>query len=441
VSALYVGGSGVYISYFRSDAQLFNFVLNGSSWTNENTLLANPSLTSSFDRAFGNLSGSGDYNFRAFVGNLFATPSKPTAPAIMLSSYPNPPYEFSKIRTVEIPTCLSSIRVSIYSGKDRDIKRISQNGAPVAIRGPVVGGEEQKYNFNNERQSVITLNRIQNNFTFIVFYERQQPLQGITPILWFDTIDRNVVDTAGSLTPRVSGIFSKPSRGVFLRQTTTSLQPVLCSTNVKRSVEFRGPRLVRDSYNIMTTNTQLTALSAPGAAIRENIKNFSQFTVIEPLSVVPGATQIIWWMGDFVSNRGYGVVLVGDKIGVGNFRGGSTPYSVMITSYTVKNNEPFVVSSSVGGDETKQAGRRHSVFINGRRIGSLEPNTNNTSTINTGFQNTTYNMGGINTNSLSANSGSFRLLANIVYQGELALPKMAVINAHLINKFSVKIST
>jgi hypothetical protein len=441
VSALYVGGSGVFINYFSSIYQLFNFTLNGAAWQPETSLLSNRALTSSFDRAFGNLSG-GDYNLRAFSSNLFATPAKSTAPDIMLSSYPNPPYVFTKLRSVEIPTCLSTIKVSIFSGKDRDIKRISLNSLPYPVLGPLLSGYEQKYNTDNERQSEITLNRIQNNFNFVVFYEKQEPLKGVTPIIWFDSIDRHVVATTTGRS--VSSIISKPNRGLFLTQSNSTLQPILSATTITPSIEFRGPNLVRRSTNIMTTNTGLTSLSSPSSINQNNIKNFTQFTVVEPLSVVSGSNQIIWWLGDYSSNIGYGAAMVGNKVGVGNFRGGSSPYTVVISTYTVENNKPFVITSSVGnaggaGGSSTPAARRHSAFINGRRISNIEPGVNGFS-VNVGLTSSKFSMGGVGDyfSSLSANSGSFRLLANLIYEGELSLPKIAAINTHLINKFNIR---
>jgi len=430
VSAIYIAGSGVNISYFGQGTNFFNFSLIGPSWLTVDTLSNTRELTSSFDRVFGNLSGSNDldsYNSLEFASDLFATPSLITAPSIMLEAYPNPPYNFTKFNLIPVPTCLSSLKVDFRSAKDRDIKRITINKLSVPLTPPALpSGKVQRYNFTNERQVQMAFERVQTNERFEVFFERQAPIKGAPPILWLDPMDQYTVDSNNYIIEKIK---SKPDSTWEVYEDNELSRPLLCETDVLRSAYFI---ISGDRASKMSINRPLTSLKIENP-LRNDVSDFTTFTVVEPVSVVPGREFPVWWLGDFRTNRGYGVVLSGNKICYGSVTTSSLTnvqkYRNILLNFPIQENKPFILTNVLAGGSTK----RSTVYLNGRRL-TLQPGTNPTNVLSlTSFDLT---FGVINESGVPV-YGVFKLHSFILYNSALSPARINAINSYLIDKFYI----
>jgi hypothetical protein len=423
VSAIYIAGTGVDIVYFGQGFNFFNFNLVGARWQTELDLTSNIQLTSSFDRIYGDLSG-GNYNDKTFAVNLFGTPSFVTAPDIMLSAYPNPPYKFANFKLVSLTTCLSTLNINVRSGKDRDIKSITINRGATTILSPVVNGLPQRYNFFNERQAVYLYKRIQTNVDFKVTYQAQAPVNGLRPILWFDFIDSF---TTTINTNRISKIVSKPREEYFLSQGSSNSRPDLCQTEIFRCARFRntGGRTTN-----MTLNLQLTSLDQSKGGNFE----LTQFTVIEPTKAWYYPEEVVWWMGDYRKSTGnvgggYGVVLSGNKICFGGFNsGGSQKFNTEVSTNTIELNKPFILTTIVQGTGLS---RRSSYYINEKRFFVA---VGHTSTLTQVTNITSFEV--IYGRAPGTNSYSdFKLHAHILYDRILTTSKIRQITKYLTDKY------
>jgi hypothetical protein len=429
VSSIYIAGSGVNINYFGKDNVFFIFNLQGARWQTPNTLAATRSLTSSFDRVFGNLSG-GSYEDPRYAANLFGTPSKPSAPDLMLQAYPNPPYNFANYKLIPIPLCLSSIKVEVKSAKDRDIRRITVNTGTGAINGPIVGGLEQKYNFLNERQAVLNFERVQTNILFTIFYEKQAPIRGGDPLIWLDPIDNYTVTIASN---KIQTILSKPNPSYFFTQSNASFRPWEGLTSVSRSLFFQSSAGQTTS---MELNQQLLPLSVPGGGIQD----LTIFTVVEPAQIQADSEWIVWWLGNYRygagGSAGYGLVLSGDRFALGGLNPttpGLPKLTNTVTSYTLTRDKKVLITMTLQGQPSNPNRlKRGTVFINGTRLaGNQITGPFNISTALSSYQ---FNLG---TAPFANTFATNKLHALLVYPGVLTPGRLATINNYLINKFSI----
>lgn len=468
VSARYVAGTGVVIDYFGTGTNLLRFTLRGASWLPTTLLGSNRALTASFDRVFGNLSGGGDYNFSAFSGNLFATPLEISAPQIMKDAYPSPPYRLGSNTTVEVPQCLSGLVINIVSGKDRDIRNISVDKEFVFVKPIIINNEPAPYTFNNERQTQITLNRIQKNYNIVVTFERQVPLQGDTPLLWFDIIDQTALSAVGS---NVFKVESKPDNSLFALQNTVLNRPFISVSQTARGLDF-STSYTTSTSSFMTLNRPLTGLANTSNPLSP-VLNFTTFTVLVPLTTNPTNAQpeAAWWMGEYIQGLGYGVGVRGRRPYVGMRTNSLTGFTNVFTDYTTQSGVPFLISSVVRGDTTKKS-RGHDIYLNGRQVRTGNENMININVdiknfdIRLGSQNLNFitsvtavpltgtlfgayklpngNLSVYTTNNAYINAGNimptfgrFRILAIIIYSGALERPRLTAINNYLINKYNI----
>jgi hypothetical protein len=428
VSAIYVAGSGVNIVYFGQGFNFFSFSLAGARWQTERDLLNTAGLTASFDRVFGNLSGA-DYNDSTYAINLFATPSQVTAPDIMLSAYPNPPYKFTNFNLIAIPTCLSSVDISVRSGKDRDIKSITINRLPAGLNAPIINSLPQRYNFKNERQVIFRFNRVQANTEFKIIYQSQEPINGLRPILWFDFIDSFVTTIDSN---KITSIHSKPREEYILQQNTVNSKPTLCETTIYRSAYFNPAGGATPN---MTLNRPLTSLDRnfPNGHLR-----FTQFVVIEPTLNWYPEPQVVWWMGDYRrminGSGGYGVVLSGNKVCFGGLAVLGQTFDTEISNYTIEANKPFILTTQLNHRTPTAAIGNSSYYINGRPAG-LAPghsiNISNLATSMTSFEVVYGRVPGTNKYS------NFKLHTHILYDSVLNIPRISKINEYLSNKYYI----
>jgi hypothetical protein len=434
VSAIYVAGSGVNISYFGQGTNFFNFSLIGPAWLTESTLNATTSLTSSFDRVYGNLKSwdiEGGYQFSEFASDLFGTPSEITAPNIMKESYPTP-YKFTKFNLVPVPTCLSSLKIDFRTAKDRDIKRIVVNRSDASLNPPVLeSGRLQRYNFTNERQVQLEFERIQTNNRFSVYFERQAPIKGLTPIIWFDPMDQYT--TSHDNNCLVGSISSKPNSDFFLTQSNQNLRPLLCQTDVLRSAFFT---ISTNKVSHMAVTPLLSQALKKQDSLNNSIKDFTVFTVVEPVSVVAGREFPIWWLGDFDDQRGFGLVLSGNKIcygGVYNSEikrvNANWKYSSLI-DHPIEEHKPFLITNLMtGGTQNK----RSTVYLNGRRLG-VQRGMDQSFLLNISSYN--LNFGAVVDRGTTI-YGAFKLHSFILYDTGLSVSKISAINKYLMDKFYI----
>lgn len=431
LSSTYISGSGVDILYFGQDYVFLTFNMVGAAWQNELDLLENNALTATFDRAFGNLSG-GDYRVPLYSDNLFATPSIASAPDIMLSAFPNPPYRFAKFKTNQIPVCLSALEVNIRSGKDRDIKRILINNAVAATTGPLVNGVEQKYNFTNERQAVINFTRIQQNYRIDVFCEKQAPVKGsLRPVIWIDPIDNFTLNTIGN---KVESVSSKPNDSYRFFAPSSVNRPFNNITDITRSLYFTTSA---GDNTYLTINKSLSTDIKPKND--DGLTNLTTFTVVEPVSVLDGSEWVVWWIGDYRfgvgGSIGYGLVLSGNRICFGGINAnnvGLPKFFSVIRTYAIEKDKPFLITTVLEStSESNPKIKRPTVYLNGSRL-SLQAGLAQTMSLPlTSYQ---LNFGTApNLNKF----GNFKLHSFIMYKEALTPSRLSLVNNHLISKFNI----
>lgn len=428
VSAIYIAGTGVNIAYFGQGFNFFNFGLVGARWQTDRAMTDNRGLTASFDRVFGNLSGA-DYNDPTYAINLFATPSYITAPDIMLSAYPNPPYKFTNFNLISVPTCLSSIDINIRSGNNRDIRTVVINRLPASVNAPIVNGFKQKYNFKNERQSVYTYNRVQTNTDFKITYQSQEPINGLNPILWFDFIDSFVTTIDAG---KVTRIVSKPRKENILSQSVINSKPSLCETTVFRSAYFNTNGGATPN---MTLNRPLTALDKN---FPDGVLRFTQFTVIEPTLDWYPNEQVVWWIGDYrrigTGSGGYGVVLSGNKVCFGGFAAARQKFDTEVSNYTIKANKPFILTTVLEYNPNNRFVSKSSYYINGQAAGLAPGHSGNISNITVAMTSFNIVYGRIpGTNTYS----NFKLHSHILYGETLSRNKLVKVNNYLVDKYYI----
>ena len=431
ISALYLAGSGVFINYLGTGVQYWTFNLNGATWASDVSINNVRTLTGSFDRVYGNLSG-GYFENPVYSYNLFGSPNFNTAPALVKQALPTPPYVLSKNKLIEIPTCLSGLEIKVRSGKDRDIRRIIVNNSPTSLNPETLGDIPFKYNFTNERQLSYRFNRVQQSLTWNVFYQRQAPIAGTRPLIWYDFIDRSTTELAGQT---ISRIYSKISDLDYLYQDNFHNKPFCEENGVFRYGYFRT------NYTLsafMVSSRALTGVKAPST--NQNLAtNFTTFTVFQALSTTKQNHQIIWWLGDYAAGNGYGLVVFDEYIAIGAFTNGKQPYSSIIGSEKIELGKPYLVSTIIEGDETKPK-RRHTIFLNGKRL-SLSRSLNSvsyelTSQVIVGLSN--FNMVYGKHPTENRYWGNFKLFTHLIYPGAQKLSRVIQINNYLLDKYNIR---
>jgi len=434
VSAVYISGSGVEVSYFGRGTVLITVNMLNASWPSAPLLASFPSLTGSFDRVVGGLSGGGDFKDIAYSDNLFATPAIASTPQLIFDNFPNPPYRFSKLKSTAVETCLSSLRVEINSGKDRDIKQVFINKGVAAINAPVINNVQQRYNFSNERQAVLFFNRIQSNIRLDVVFERQAPLRmGVNPLIWFDPIDDF---TVSSVSNRVEKLLSKPDSSYFLSQSNIANRPLEVITPINRTLLFTNSGGLT---TFATINRSLSSLrpvinSAPSTGIED----ITTFTVVHPVSVQEGSEWVVWWLGDYQygagGSLGYGVVLSGDRICFGGFNPQNSGLSKIVNtiySYKIEKDKPFLLTTVLEPIGASPQLKRSTVYINGSRL-SLQPGLRS----NLSLPLTSYNVsfGKAPGQNIYSN---YKLLSFGLYRRALSPARISILNSHLLSKFNI----
>lgn len=471
VSARYIAGAGVEIDYFGGSTNLLRVNLKGAAWPTESALAANIQLTGFFDRVYGTLSADGNYDLPEYSGNLFATPLAVTAPDLIKQAYPNPPYKFGNVQTVEMALCLSALTINIVSGKDRDIRSISLDKNLVLPRPVTIDGVEVPYTTNNERQTQILLRRIQKNYKLEVTYERQIPLQSTPPILWVDIIDSTTSTQIGS---NVTLLRTKPDNGLFFLQLSAENRPFMSATRATRGLDF-STTYSASLCSFLTTNRGLSSLQQTAGSIG-SYRNFATFTVAVPLTSnrTDAPPQPIWWLGEYMPAAGYGVGLRGNRVFAGQRTNTGVDFGYVNTSYNAQSGLPFLIATRIRGSETSTS-RRHDIFFNGRQVvtgtgidlGSMRNFSMRLGTHNFNFRGTvidnalsslptpgtifdaykrpngsmmlyTANNRYDNAGNIMPEYGRFRILAVLIFPGELDLPRMTAIQNYLLNKYSIR---
>lgn len=432
VSAIYISGSGTDISYFGQGTVLFTMNMIGANWPSLASLTENRGLTASFDRVYANLSG-GDYRIPEYADNLFGTPARNIMPELVLSGWPIPPYQVNKLKSNPVPTCLSALEIIVATGRDRDINRVVINNAVSFPLTPTLSGEEQRYNFSNERQALFRFQKVQRNFRFDVYFEKQAPLRvGAAPILWFDPIDNFTITKTFD---RIQRIISKPDKNNALVQNTFNNRPFTFESATKRSLAFTT------SGNItrMTLSRPLTSIIPISQITNVGSKNITTFTAVHPLSVTQGAECVLWWIGDYKygpgGSMGYGVALSGDKICFGGLNPNSAGLSKInnvIQSYKVEKDKPFLLTTVLESRTGDPRVLRSTVYLNGSRLSSIERGLQSTIALAM----SSYNMI-FGASPELTNYSNYRLLTHLLYDRALTSTQLTVMNNYLLNKFNI----
>lgn len=197
-SSLYVDGpplSGIRFRYLNANTQYINFVVYNANWATSKQLSYSRSLTGSFDRIVGTLSGKGDFRNPIYAQNLICSPGEDTIiNNLQFEALPTPPYELVSSNIREVVVCTSSYEVEIYSGKDREIDSVFVNGNEINIQPVKYNGFDQPYNFNNERTCTVKFSRIQEDNTIEAFFRPQYPITIPNNILWFNSQDSSLLN-------------------------------------------------------------------------------------------------------------------------------------------------------------------------------------------------------------------------------------------------------
>lgn len=197
-SSLYVDGpplSGIKFRYLNANTQYVNFVVNNANWATSKQINFSRSLTGSFDRILGTLSGNGDFKNPIYAQNLICSPGQDTiADERQRQALPEPPYELVSSNIREVTVCTSAYDIEIYSGKDREIDAVLINGNEVDIQPVKYQGFDQPYNFNNERTCSVKFVRVQEDNTIEAYFKPQLPITIPNNILWFNSQDNSLIN-------------------------------------------------------------------------------------------------------------------------------------------------------------------------------------------------------------------------------------------------------
>lgn len=198
-SSIYVDGpplSGIKMRFLNANTQFCNFVVYNATWASTKQLNYSRSLTGSFDRIVGTLSGKADFKNPLFADNLICSPGSETITnTIQELAFPTPPYELTQSNIKEVAVCTSAYDIEIYSGKDRDIDAVLINGREIDIAPVRLNGMDQPYNFLNERTCAIKFVRYQEDNTVEAFFKPQLPVLYPNNVLWFNSLDSSLINS------------------------------------------------------------------------------------------------------------------------------------------------------------------------------------------------------------------------------------------------------
>jgi hypothetical protein len=432
-SSLYVPGSGISMRFLNSDNQFFNFNLIGASWPNTTFLNKFPTLTGSFDRVIGTLSGRGDFRNPVFAENLIASPDEffVTTDKI-LSAYPTArfggPYELSPstIRTVQ--TCFSSYTVEIFSGKDRDITSITVNGVRVPISPLVVNCMRQPYSFFNERTATLTFERVQDDYEIEIVFGPQLPITIPGLVVWMISQDNTVLGRTA--TNVLTSWTSSTNNNFNLLQPLPAIAPTLVTDDALRSVSFIGSRSMQSNPSGVTTTTPLTSLSSNSTFLN----GFTTFTVFRTTNVLP-TSSIIWWLGDFTGTNnqgGFGLTLSGAQLyTISNYKQkyAGLQEQLLFDSTRLFNNGVFVVATVY---DPQRSASRQEIYVNNTR--SIFQRSFFDNTVTTPLTNFNIVVGKHPTE--GTGFGRFRLYDLYIYDRPLGRGDVLRMNDFLINKIN-----
>lgn len=198
-SSIYVDGpplSGIRMRYLNANSHYVSFIVNNANWPSLKQITVNRSLTGSFDRIVGTLSSNGDFKNPIYADNLICSPGYETITnPIQELAFPIPPYDLVQSNIKEVKLCTSAYEVQIYSGKDRDIDLVFLNGRGIEITPVKNNGDNQPYNFLNERTCSITLNRVQEDNLIEAYFKPQLPTLLPNNVLWFNSLDSSLINS------------------------------------------------------------------------------------------------------------------------------------------------------------------------------------------------------------------------------------------------------
>lgn len=442
-SSFYIPGSGIRFRFLNGDNQYFNYNLVNAEFQSKATLNRYQSLTGSFDKVVGTLSGRGDWRLPQFAENLIASPNESeVTDNIILSALPTVkyggPWVFEDTSFRSVKTCLSTYTVEIYSGKNRDIESILVNDISVPIN-PIVpvtyygSCHRQPYTFYNERTAYLTFERISSDYDIQITYRPQTPNLIPNLLAWMTAQD----DLSLSLGP-LSALTAWRSNTEYqfsIARTLPSIAPIVQTEfGVRRFINFSGTRSMQSAEG--NAVRPLTALSAS----QSFLKGFTTFTVFKPLETTP-LSSVIWWIGDLNENStqgGFGLVLSGYQLyTIGNFieKYQNRQLLLEFDSTRLFQNNIFIVTTKYDPDRNPY---RQEIYVNNGRnnlVRSIYQTSFFDNTVTTPLTNFDLMIGKHPTKAEAF--GRFHMYDFYIYDRALSRNEIISMNRFLNDKFSL----